>query len=107
MYAITLIDLFFGLVILVSLDPNSLLFRSLTFKPLRQLGQISYGFYVFHDIPHLFYAFLVRRYFPHAAGVSRIPMTPIVALVGTLLLSILSFRFFEAPFLRLKERLTV
>ena len=99
----SLIDLFAGIVILLSLNPESDFYRILTIRPLRRLGQIrSYGFYVFHDIPHIAYIELAKR----------IPIAPvaivtaIIAFIATLLLSYLSFRFFEAPFLRLKSRYT-
>jgi peptidoglycan/LPS O-acetylase OafA/YrhL len=101
----TLIDLFAGIIILFSLEPSSYAYRLFTLKPLRRLGQMSYGFYVFHDIPHFAYVFLVSRLFGHFRH-DRFVIA-LVALVGTLVLSYLSFRFFEAPFLRLKDRFTV
>jgi peptidoglycan/LPS O-acetylase OafA/YrhL len=100
----TLIDLFAGIVILLSLQPAGTLYRMLTIKPLRRLGQMSYGFYVFHDIPHLAYGLLVDRVLPNISDAASSDITAAVALAGTLLLSYLSFRFFESPFLRLKER---
>jgi len=98
----TLIDIFAGLVILMSLDNSSILYRVFTIKPLRNLGKISYGFYVFHDIPHIAYILLVV----HVFGISRSyrPAVALVALAGTLILSYFSFRYFETPFLKLKDR---
>lgn len=98
----TLVDLFAGIVILLALEPSSFLYRIFTLKPLRRLGQMSYGFYVFHEIPHEIYARLVF----HTYGTHRHPeyVLAFVALFGTLVLSYLSFRFFETPFLRLKDR---
>jgi peptidoglycan/LPS O-acetylase OafA/YrhL len=101
----TLIDLFAGIIILVSLEPSSLLYRVLTLKPLRRLGQMSYGFYVFHDIPHVAYIMLVSHLF--GSFHQERYVVALIALVGTLILSYLSFRYFEAPFLRLKDRFTV
>jgi peptidoglycan/LPS O-acetylase OafA/YrhL len=101
----TLIDLFAGLVILLSLNPNGVLYRILTIRPLRRLGQISYGFYVFHDIPHIAYIALAERFTTRTHWVT--PLAAVIALPGTLLLSYLSYRFFEAPFLRLKDRYTI
>ena len=98
----SLIDVFAGILILLSLNTQGELYKFLTARPLRRLGQISYGFYVFHDIPHVAYEFAVERL--------RVPLPGLVvavmAFAGTLLLSYLSFRFFEAPFLRLKDRFT-
>jgi len=98
----TLIDLFAGLLILLSLTPGSDFYRPLALKPLRRLGQISYGFYVFHDIPHSAYTWLVLRLNLPAPRLAL----PIVAFLGTISLSYLSFRFYETPFLRLKRRFT-
>jgi peptidoglycan/LPS O-acetylase OafA/YrhL len=97
----TLIDIFAAILILVLLQPGGLLFKAFTIRPLRQLGQVSYGFYVFHDIPHLFYLRLSTR-LTHGPF-----LTMPLAFCCTLLLSFLSFRYFEAPFLRLKERYTI
>jgi len=105
-FGYTLIDLFAGIVILLSLQPAGILYRILTIKPLRRLGQISYGFYVFHDIPHVAYGLLVDRVLPNLSDAASNYITAAVALAGTLILSYLSFRFFESPFLRLKERYT-
>jgi peptidoglycan/LPS O-acetylase OafA/YrhL len=100
----SLIDLFAGIVILLALEPSSFLYRLFTLKPLRRLGQMSYGFYVFHEIPHEIYsriAFYVYGSRPHPEWILAL-----IALSGTLMLSYLSFRFFETPFLRLKDRFT-
>jgi len=101
---LTLIDLFAGVIVLLSLEPSSFLYRVFTLKPLRRLGQMSYGFYVFHDIPHVAYIMLVSRLFGPLRQDRYV--VALIALVGTLILSYLSFRYFEAPFLRLKDRFT-
>ena len=101
----TLIDLFAGVVILISLDDSSRLYRIFTFKPLRRLGQMSYGFYVFHYVPHDPYQRLVWSTVGYVKGSSI--LIAMVAFLGTLILSYLSFRYYESPFLRLKDRFTV
>jgi peptidoglycan/LPS O-acetylase OafA/YrhL len=101
----TLIDLFAGIIILLALNPGGILYRVLTIRPLRRLGQISYGFYVFHDIPHVAYGLLVDHFFDLSPKGSR-DAVALIGLTGTLLLAYLSYRFFEAPFLRLKDRFT-
>ena len=100
----TLIDVFAAALILRAIDPRTLTFRVLNNRWLRRLGQISYGFYVFHDIPHLAYAWIVINVFKMRADASAVTM--LLALCGTITLSYLSFRFFESPFLRLKDRFT-
>ena len=99
----TLIDLFAGIVILLSLHPGGLFYRIFTLKPLRRLGQVSYGFYVFHDIPHVAYTAIVTHFAVHRK-IDIGSLTAILAFCGTLTLSFFSFRYFESPFLRLKER---
>jgi len=102
----TLIDIFAAALILVVLHPGGILFRVFTLRPLRRLGQVSYGFYVFHDIPHIAYVKLAQHIARHLPfpGVTLGGVTACIALPATLALSFLSFRYFESPFLRLKER---
>jgi len=98
------IDLFAAGLIVRTIEEGTLFYRWLQNRPLRRLGQISYGFYVFHDIFHVTYEKLVHHVFGdlrHGPWV-----VAAVALCGTTVLAYMSFRFFEAPFLRLKDRFT-
>jgi peptidoglycan/LPS O-acetylase OafA/YrhL len=95
----SLINIFCAVLILLSLDTTSYFYRFFSLRPLRQLGQMSYGFYIFHDIPH-------GRHF-YGNGPQLRYVIAGIAMICTLLLSYLSFRFFETPFLRLKDRFTV
>ena len=91
-------------VVLLAIDSATGFSRLLQNRTLRWIGTISYGFYIFHDIPHMFYKALVTRYhLPDPHGVS----TTFVALIGTLILASASFYGFERPFLRLKRRFTI
>lgn len=101
----SLIDLFAAAVILQTIDPTTRIFALLSRTWLRRLGQMSYGFYVFHDIPHVAYTWIAVRLLHTHQHLSL--MTSIIAFFGTLSLSYLSFRFYEAPFLRLKDRFTL
>lgn len=102
-WGLTVIDLFSALLILACLREGSITNRTLRLPPLRWLGRISYGAYVLHDIPHLFYLQLGHKILPrHTTS-----CTTAVAFFGTLGLAWLSFRFFESPFLDLKERWTI
>jgi peptidoglycan/LPS O-acetylase OafA/YrhL len=98
-YGYTLLAIVMAAVLVAALRLNTLA-RALAFRPLVALGQVSYGFYLFHL---LFY------------DCDRIPVdatrSPLVhllihcaffAFIWTL--SWLSFRYFETPFLRLKQR---
>lgn len=93
-----LASLFFGFVILEqTYSPNSFLkFGRIPF--MTQMGRLSYGIYLLHMIPLV--AIL------HLRHVLRLPLLVEVGLVIGLAigLSILSFSFFERPFLALKKQ---
>ena len=100
----TLINLGAIAIILLAIDPGTLVSKFLGNRLLRYLGMISYGFYVFHDIPHLLYVHLAQK-----VPVYRLqPYLPaVVATLSTTLLATLSYYGFERPFLRLKRRFTI
>ena len=81
----------------VALREDSVLHPVLTWKPLVFVGSISYGIYLMHMLA----ANVVRRIVGHPTGID--------VFIGTLLLVLvmasLSFRYFERPILRLKDRL--
>ncbi len=103
-WGLSAFDVLSALLILVAIQPSSMLYRFLKLRPLRWLGRVSYGAYVLlHDIPHAAYlAIATRIVHTHVASI-----TAGIALSSTLLLAWLSFRFFESPFLELKEGWTV
>jgi peptidoglycan/LPS O-acetylase OafA/YrhL len=99
----SVVNIVSGAVILNLLRPASWMYRIFNLRPLRCLGRISYGAYIFHNIPHEFYVTWAER-----ITVSHVQLvTSLIAIVMTLLLSTLSYRFFETPFLRLKDRWTI
>jgi peptidoglycan/LPS O-acetylase OafA/YrhL len=73
-----------------------LLGRVLASRPLGYVGQISYGVYVFHA-----FALVLDRF--GLAALPPLARLPVYALF-TLVVSALSWRFFEAPINALKER---
>lgn len=79
---------------------------------LSYLGRISYGLYIFHSlIFHLVFvnaAGLLAR-LSSALGWSdalRMFLSVVLVLIGTIFVSHLSYRFFEMPFLRIKQHLS-
>ncbi|HWY12588.1 MAG TPA: acyltransferase family protein, partial [Bacteroidia bacterium] len=70
------------------------------------LGKISYGIYVIHP---LVIFFLYKGLFPYinAEGVSGFVMVYALVLIMTILLSHLSYEYFEKYFLKLKEKVSV
>lgn len=88
-----------GLILqLISNDSKMASLFSLSW--LRRLGVISYGFYVFHDLPHGFYQRMAFAMAPSHPLVTLL----LLAFTCTLAISVLSYRFYETPFLRLKAR---
>lgn len=95
--------------ILLAMQEKTLGARMLCWRPLRALGRISYGFYLFHDIPHELYdraATWMVAYLPFALDREAVtaPVSAVLAFCCTIVLASLSFRFIERPFLRLKNR---
>ena len=86
---------------LMALEPGTLTFRILNLSPLRWLGRISYGAYVFHDIFHPQYSRFAGHYLHNLTYAPAV-----IGLACTVLLAWASFRWFEEPFIRLKQRWT-
>lgn len=105
-FGFSLIDLIAAGILLLTLQPGNLLYHLFSQRPLRHMGRISYGFYIFHDLPHALYervaAALVGS---HAVYVPAV--TPVIAFFCTLLVAAGSFRYFESVFLNLKDRFTL
>lgn len=98
---LTIIDTLGALLILLAVDTSTWTFRVLRLRPLRWLGRLSYGAYVFHDVVHPICGFAVSRIAPSATW-----LTATFGLALTIPLAWASFRWFETPFLNLKERWT-
>jgi peptidoglycan/LPS O-acetylase OafA/YrhL len=71
-------------------------------RPLRRLGQISYGMYLFH-----IYFCVASEKLLVKAGLASGPTIFLVATLATAVTAELSFRFFESPILRFKRRFAV
>ena len=95
----TFIALMAAGVLLKSLDEDSWLSRVLQTRSLSRLGVISYGFYFYHFLPIETWNHLGRVH----PGL-RV-FIPLLAFGLTLALAMLSFRYYETPFLRLKKKL--
>jgi len=108
-WGLTLVDFFAASIIICALQPSGPIYRFLSLRPLRWLGRISYGAYVFHDIFHGLFRNLAATAGIHCHFVAKNAelLVLVLGFTSTLLLSWLSFRFFESKFLRLKERWTM
>lgn len=72
-------------------------------KVLRYPGKISYGLYVYH-LPCLL---LLKKAAPHLLGHDSPLFVFVVGLPMTMAIAAVSYRYFESPFLRIKERFAV
>lgn len=98
----TLINLA-GLVLVASVREGGIARRALSFRPFVLLGKVSYGAYVFHFAWIELYR-RVTGFVPAQAGVWERLLHFVPYFAGVALLAALSWRFFERPFLRFKER---
>ena len=92
-----------GFLVLALTDEQGKIGRFLRLRPLRTLGKISYGVYVFHWPM----AFFLRRHWPSYLNdrfwLSQLLFLLIVGFVSTGV-AWLSFRYYESTILRLKEK---
>ncbi len=105
-WGLSVVDLLAMTLVMMAVVPGSWIYRALSFQPLRWLGRLSYGAYVFHviagqGIRHV--AEAVGRSAPLIAAHARLT-SALLALVTTVPLAWLTFHFFESPFLNLKRR---
>ena len=100
----------FGLLVYESVSqPATFIPRLLNNRPLKFFGRISYGLYVWHW-PLYILLFDRCRDWLSAQGTGTLRMAELLSATActgaAVLLSLLSYRYFEQPFLRLKERFT-
>ena len=105
-WGLALLNLYGVCLLLRALDPGSLVYRCLNLRPLRWLGKVSYGAYVFHDIPHSVYHYVAYKISDHVTLVRHHPdvTTSLIAFPCTLILAGASYATFETFFLNLKNR---
>ena len=92
--------LLFGILI-VNLAGNNKVILNLEYNWLNYLGKISFGLYVFHLIIINFTYFIIS-YFSLFINKNLIF---IFSVLLTILISSISYKFFEAPFVKMKNRL--
>lgn len=107
-WGLTLINVLAAGVMIMALEPSTWIHRLLRVKPLRWIGRISYGAYVFHHIFHDTYFRNMALIADHVSFVAHhiLFFTALFGLASTLLIARLSFKYLESPFLNLKERWT-
>ena len=96
----SLLNYFFA-VIIQAVARQGMFNRFLEWSPMRYLGKISYGLYVFHQ-PVTWFAFDIQELGLEKSAVK--PIAAILAFFGTLLIASISYHFMEKPLLNLKDR---
>jgi peptidoglycan/LPS O-acetylase OafA/YrhL len=89
-----------GIPFLLRVGPVRALF---TISPLRRMGRISYGFYVFHLLLQPLFDRISRHLCSTNMGNLYQSVRLIVAFVITLIVASLSYHLLELPFLRMKR----
>jgi peptidoglycan/LPS O-acetylase OafA/YrhL len=82
---------------------NGLFNRFLEMKPIKYLGKISYGLYVYH-LAIIWFVGRIRDWWPIFEEPTAKLLTAIIALPLTVLVASLSYFLLEKPLLNLKER---
>jgi peptidoglycan/LPS O-acetylase OafA/YrhL len=105
-WGLSLINVYAASLMICALRPGSIVYRVLHLRPLRQLGRISYGAYVYHSILHG----IIEKYVYYVGDSSAFILKHhgiialVLAFIATVVISWLSYKYFETPFLNLKER---
>lgn len=97
------ITLSFAALLVLSLK-QGVTAKMLSMRLICWLGTISYGIYVYHVLLWPLFRFGAKSLAGSSAGVRYSLAKVFVTTAGTLLVSWLSFRYFERPFLRRKRR---
>lgn len=100
LWAYTLLNYFFAVVIYCVVR-EKLFVNFLELRPLRYLGKISYGLYVYH-FPIVWFAARIREF-----GIDEIlakPLTALITFVGTVMIASASYFLMEKPLINQKDR---
>ena len=97
---------FLGIILEQTFSDNSF-FKFGRIKWFSSLGLISYGMYCYHFIGIIVTYYLLLKLNLHTALWEVLFLQTLISLLITILISRLSYTYFEKPFLKLKGRLTV
>lgn len=97
----TLYSLLF-LIVLISLVYNKKLSQIIEFKIINYLGKISYGLYMYHQIVIVAVVNILLDF-----GYNESWIIYLLSILFTVILSMLSFEYFEKPFLNLKNKYSI
>jgi len=98
--------LFSFIILNLATNPKSIV--NLDYKWMNYLGKISYGLYMYNAIMRIFCFEFVEYVFNKQISGWQMNLVLYFTTIGsTILISILSYEYFEKPFLRIKKRFTV
>lgn len=100
---LSLLALFFASLIAVALRGTPVLSTLSRAAPLRHIGKISYGLYMYHFPIFVVVDKTLWSLFPGEPGIVG-PAHPVLKIVLTYLVALASWRLVESPLLRLKDR---
>ncbi|MCX6182862.1 MAG: acyltransferase [Bacteroidetes bacterium] len=92
------------LIILEQCYAKNSFFKLSKFKFISGLGKITYGLYCLHFIAILITLVITRKLGLNSSVWEVLILETSIALVITIIISSLSFKYFEKPFLKLKEK---
>jgi peptidoglycan/LPS O-acetylase OafA/YrhL len=95
--------LFFGFVILEQVYAKNSFYKIDRIPLMKFSGEISYGFYMFHCI-FIYYWSIFFSSYGLTDSIAWFMLYAVVVFLSTYTTAILSYRYFEQPFLRLKKR---
>src|SRR5207249_1925587 len=97
---------FVFLLIILNVSSNKNSFLKLENPLLDALGRISYGIYMYHMVVIVFVLNWVKKYFNNANSTQANFYYYSLSIVLTVLISWLSYRYFELFFVKLKRKFT-
>ena len=96
------ITLAFAALLVLALQPGRLQ-NLFSLRWLRWIGEISFGMYIYHVLLLSLFNSAARHLTQSSTGIVYLTTRFLIAFFGTILISWISFRFYERPFLRLKR----
>lgn len=92
-------------IVILNLAANKNSIINLEFKPLNYLGKISYGLYMYHNIAHTVLLKVIMLYsIMDVSSITGGIIYHLLSIAFTVVLSALSYEYFEKWFLSLKDR---
>ncbi len=99
--------LFFAFIIFEQVYCKNSFIKLSRFEWLNKLGKMTYGMYIYHFTVIYFVVLMLRELGWNKSLWQVFTIQPIISLTMVLLLSTVSYKYFEKPFLRLKERFRI